>query len=143
MPTYEMSLILKALQRPELVQVIKRSCTHILEKGGIIRGMENLGLKPLPHRKKAHGERHCEGNYVLIRFDGNTLLPSQLNDVLRRDTDVIMKTVFLDEVFTPPCTVKACEFGEIKNPDHEKRLWWSRVNRRYVRMERRKAEKKA
>ncbi|CAL1542691.1 unnamed protein product [Lymnaea stagnalis] len=143
MPTYELSVILKALQRPELVQVIKRCCTNILDQGGIIRGMENLGLKPLPYRMSNHGQKFTEGNYILIKFDGSTQLPDQLKDIFKRDLDVIRRTVFAEEEFVPPCLSGPCEFGEIKNPDHEKRLWWARVQRRSLRWERRKAQKKA
>lgn len=138
MPTYELSLILKALQRPELSAAVKRCCTNILDQGGMIRGMENLGLKLLPYKMSCHGTRHYEGNYVLIRFDGSTNLPKLIEEPMKRDSDVIRQAVFAEREWVPPCLVGPCHFGEIQNPDHEKKIWWARVNRRYVRWERRK-----
>ncbi|KAK6986180.1 28S ribosomal protein S6 mitochondrial [Biomphalaria glabrata] len=143
MPTYELSVILKALQRPELAQVIKRCCTNILGQGGIIRGMENLGLKPLPYRMKNHGSKFTEGNYILIKFDASTKIHEPLMDIFSRDTDVIRKNMFSEEEFVRPCLSGPCEFGEIKNPDHEKRLWWAKVKRRGMRWERDRQRKKA
>lgn len=143
MPTYELAVIFKSLQRPELAQAIKRSCTYVLEKGGLIRGMENLGLKPLPYRIKTQGQGNKEGNYILIRFDGKTDIPLELENSFKHDMDVIRKSVFLEEKWVPPCLTGPCEFGELKNPDHEKGIWWSRVRRRFVRSERKKAQKKA
>ncbi|XP_005108269.3 28S ribosomal protein S6, mitochondrial [Aplysia californica] len=143
MPTYELAVIFRALQRPELSQAVKRCCTNILDKGGIIRGMENLGEKPLPYRMRAHGSRFYEGNYILIQFDGATSLPTQLHEELRRDTDVIRRNVYTDDEFVRPCLEGPCEFGELQNPDHEKRVWWSRVTKRYTRWERKKKERSA
>ncbi|CAG5132592.1 unnamed protein product [Candidula unifasciata] len=143
MPTYELAVIFKSLQRPEFAQAIKRSCSYVMEQGGLIRGMENLGLKPLPYKLRNHGQRFNEGNYILIRFDGKTDIPAQLEGSFKYDTDVIKKRVFLEEKWVPPCTTGPCEFGELKNPDHEKGIWWARVRRRFVRSERRKAQKKA
>lgn len=47
--------------QPEFAQAIKRCCTHILDKGGMIKGMENLGFKPLPYRMSNHGQKFYEG----------------------------------------------------------------------------------
>ncbi|GFS12389.1 28S ribosomal protein S6 [Elysia marginata] len=140
MPTYELSVIIKALQRPQLSAAVKRCCTNIVEQGGMIRSMENLGLKPLPYKMSSHGTKHYEGNYVLIKFDGSTHLPQLLEEPMKRDSDLIRQTVFADREWVPPCLTEPCHFGEIQNPDHEKNIWWSRVNRRYVRWERRKKE---
>ncbi|XP_059153484.1 small ribosomal subunit protein bS6m-like [Physella acuta] len=142
MPTYELSVIIKALQRPELAQVIKRCCTHVLDQGGMIRKMENLGLKPLPYRMKNHGQKFYEGNYILIHFDAPTTIPKQLGEIFTLDTDIIRKNIFTQEEFSPPCLLKPCEFGELSNPDHEKSIWWRRVRRRNMRWERRKEQKK-
>lgn len=71
-------------------------------------------------------------------------MPSKLLEDLKRDTDIIRRNVFADEYrFDPPCLTGPCEFGEMKNPDHEKRIWWSRVKRRHAKAERKKQEKQA
>lgn len=41
--------------KPELQNILKRTATTIFDKGGIIRKLENLGLKDLPYKISAHG----------------------------------------------------------------------------------------
>ena len=35
-----------------------------MDKGGVVRKMENLGEQELPHRMRAHTEWHTHGRYV-------------------------------------------------------------------------------
>ena len=55
--------------QPELTQVLRRSCATILERGGIIRKMENLGHKTLPYKMSVHGQRHTTGRSVQFWFE--------------------------------------------------------------------------
>ncbi|XP_041354202.1 28S ribosomal protein S6, mitochondrial-like [Gigantopelta aegis] len=124
MPSYELALIIKALQRPELAQTIRRTCENIMTRGGIIQKMENLGLKTLPYRMVSHGTRNAEGNYILIKFDGRTNSIMSIEDELKRDVDIIKPNIFREEEeFVRPCSKGPCVFGELPNPDHERRVW--------------------
>ena len=44
-----------------LKDLIRTSATQILEKGGVVRGFDNWGDRPLPHRIKRHQEYFNEG----------------------------------------------------------------------------------
>ncbi|KAK7106924.1 small ribosomal subunit protein bS6m-like [Littorina saxatilis] len=124
MPGYEMSLIVKSLQRPEVASVLRRSCATILERGGIIRNMENLGHKTLPYKISLHGHRHTTGNYFLVHFDSPTNILPEVKDELKRDVDVVRHNIFsTEDHFRRPCLRGPCQFGELPNPDHERRVW--------------------
>ncbi|XP_075707098.1 small ribosomal subunit protein bS6m [Rhinoderma darwinii] len=102
MPRYEMALILKAMQRPEVVSTLKRTIETLMEKGAIIRNLESLGEKNLPYKISKHSERHTRGGYFLVDFYSPTnIIPSVL-DHLSRDIDVIRPTILKHEEENPP-----------------------------------------
>ncbi|ESO89110.1 hypothetical protein LOTGIDRAFT_229034 [Lottia gigantea] len=135
MPTYELALIVRAaLERPQLANCLKRTCTYILDRGGVVRQMENLGNKNLPYIISSHGHRHTEGNYFTVDFDLSPNQMSTLRKVLLQDSDVVRPgIVHKEEKFVRPCVKNPeneCDFGELKNPDFEKRAWKKQILRR-------------
>ena len=44
-----------------LLHNVEQPCSVILNKGGVVRKMENLGEQELPHRMRAHTEEHTHG----------------------------------------------------------------------------------
>ncbi|KAK7503312.1 hypothetical protein BaRGS_00005577 [Batillaria attramentaria] len=128
MPSYELSLIVKAMQRPELAQVLRRSCETVLGRGGVIRNMENLGHKTLPYKMSVHGQRHTTASYFLVHFDSSVNILPDVKDELKRDVDIVRHSIFrADEEFVRPCLKGPCQFGELPNPDHERRVWKRRL----------------
>lgn len=95
MPTYDLVLLLKKMDRPVLIESLKRNADYIFKEGGIIRKMDNLGFRPTPYRMINHGVSHKEAHYFIFNFD----LPSRnfknLKDALERDTDVVRRTLYL------------------------------------------------
>ncbi|ODN06149.1 putative 28S ribosomal protein S6, mitochondrial [Orchesella cincta] len=89
MPAYEAILILKKMARPEVAKALKRATTNIFNNNGLLFGIENLGHRALPYGISAHGRRHKEGSYFLIRFDSSTTTIEVLKDEFRRDIDVV------------------------------------------------------
>lgn len=79
MPTFELALLLKALPRAELTAALKRTATAILDHGGVIRKMDNLGVKPTPYKITSHGGRHKEAHYFVFNFDAA--------DAMKKTTD--------------------------------------------------------
>lgn len=90
MPTYELSLVVKhALKRPELVSAVKRTGQDILRNGGFIRTLEFLGHRDLPQRQRANEEWHTKGSYFLLKVDLATEKVNVIEDICKRDGDVI------------------------------------------------------
>ncbi|KAM3934663.1 small ribosomal subunit protein bS6m [Leptodactylus fuscus] len=102
MPRYEMALIVKAMQRPETVATLKRTIETLMEKGAIVRNLENLGEKNLPYKISKHNQRHTRGGYFLVDFySPPNVIPSVL-DHLSRDIDVIRPNILLHDEEKPP-----------------------------------------
>ncbi|XP_078699506.1 small ribosomal subunit protein bS6m-like [Branchiostoma floridae x Branchiostoma belcheri] len=106
MPRYELVMITKALERPETVTVVKRAVQSLLEKGGIVRQIENLGERRLPYIMRAHSENFTQGRYFVVEFDGPTTLVSSMTQLLNQDLDIIRPNIIKKEVKLfpdPPC----------------------------------------
>uniref|UniRef100_A0A0K8TN53 Small ribosomal subunit protein bS6m n=1 Tax=Tabanus bromius TaxID=304241 RepID=A0A0K8TN53_TABBR len=94
MPTYELSLILRHMTRPELLSTLKRTGTAIFDRGGIIRKLENFGTHELPHKISAHGLVHRTGTHFHIEFDTPPQAIADLREEFGRDVDIIRRQVF-------------------------------------------------
>ncbi|KAM9388849.1 small ribosomal subunit protein bS6m [Phaethornis superciliosus] len=92
MPRYELALILKAMQRPETAAVLKRTVEALMERGAVVRNLENLGERALPYKITKHKERHRRGGYFLIDLEGSPSIVTTMMDHLGRDIDVIRST---------------------------------------------------
>ncbi|XP_048865569.1 28S ribosomal protein S6, mitochondrial [Brienomyrus brachyistius] len=111
MPRYELTLILKAMQRPETIATLRRTVETLIERGAVVRGLENLGERALPYKISRHGIRHTRGGYFLLDFYSQSeILPSFL-DHLKRDVDVVRPTVLRKET-----AITRCCFPEPEKP---------------------------
>ncbi|XP_071497304.1 small ribosomal subunit protein bS6m-like [Diadema antillarum] len=93
MPGYEVALIMRVMRRPEMVDALKRSLTEVMNNGGIVRKIENLGEKRLPYRMRAHRQNFSHGQYFVVDFDGPPTIVPPVMEYFRRDIDIIRPTV--------------------------------------------------
>ncbi|XP_055965244.1 small ribosomal subunit protein bS6m [Sorex fumeus] len=93
MPRYELALILKAMQRPETAAALKRTLEALLDRGAIVRALENLGERALPYKMRAHSQRHSRGGYFLVDFHAPTTMVESIMEHLSRDIDVIRPNI--------------------------------------------------
>lgn len=144
MPSYELSLVLKALPKPELKNAVKRISTAIFKRDGIIRSIENLGFRIMPYKTSAHGIVHREGNYFLLKFDTPSKVVLELKEEYGRDVDIIRQRIFknlpndsatctLEEELLPPAyrkeVQKMIEIGKTQqNPFTHKFKYNSGLN---------------
>lgn len=104
MPRYELALILKAMQRPETAATLRRTVETLMERGAVVRDLENLGERLLPYKMTKHGERHTQGTYFLIDFYSSPNILTGLLDHLHRDVDVVRPTVLKKDEQVPQST---------------------------------------
>ena len=60
----EMILVVSLLLQEGFASVLRRTALSIMDKGGVVRKMENLGEQELPHRMRAHAEWHTHARYL-------------------------------------------------------------------------------
>jgi len=106
MPTYELTLIMRKMTRPLLVESLKRAGQHIYDSGGFIRKVESLGERRLPNIKHSKGMRHTEGTYFLMECDLKTKSITGIKDEFLRDKDIVQQSILAvtDEQCTCPQT---------------------------------------
>ncbi|KAL3312566.1 28S ribosomal protein S6, mitochondrial [Cichlidogyrus casuarinus] len=123
MAKYEMSLILRKLAEPEMKSALKRHILRLINKQSVVYDVENLGLRRLPNVYHIQREPQYEGHYFLIKFDAPNGVIRNARKEATKDTDIIRCFAALsDDKWTPPCQdpqADVCEFGEIRNPNHE------------------------
>ncbi|XP_043110812.1 28S ribosomal protein S6, mitochondrial [Puntigrus tetrazona] len=93
MPRYELCVILKAMQRPETAAALRRTVETLLERGAVVRALENLGDRRLPYKISKHDSRHTHGGYFSVDFHSSPGIVSELLNHLERDVDVLRPTV--------------------------------------------------
>ncbi|XP_012784958.1 small ribosomal subunit protein bS6m [Ochotona princeps] len=116
MPRYELALILKAMQRPETAAALKRMLQALMDRGAIVRNLENLGERALPYRISIHNQKHTRGGYFLVDFYAPTTTVESIKEYLSRDIDVIRPNIIKHPLTQE---VKQCE-GIIPVPLEEK-----------------------
>ena len=89
-----MTLIMRKMAQPSLVQAVKKVAEEIYSQGGYIRNMKSLGTRTLPNIKYAKGLKHTEGTYLLLDVDVRTSDLDKLGDEYRRDGDIIHQRFF-------------------------------------------------
>jgi len=93
MPTYEISLMLRTMSRPEIISTLKRTATQIFDKGGFVRKVENLGPRNLPYKISEHGVVNKTGSLFIMKFDVAPKHVQELEEEYARDVDIIRKLV--------------------------------------------------
>ncbi|NWT14699.1 RT06 protein, partial [Vireo altiloquus] len=79
------------LSKPETAAALKRTVEALMERGAIVRNLENLGERSLPYKISKHKERHKRGGYFLIDLEAPPAVVSSMMDHLGRDIDVIRR----------------------------------------------------
>eukprot|EP00526_Cylindrotheca_closterium_P021821 CAMPEP_0113609278 /NCGR_PEP_ID=MMETSP0017_2-20120614/4402_1 /TAXON_ID=2856 /ORGANISM="Cylindrotheca closterium" /LENGTH=122 /DNA_ID=CAMNT_0000518077 /DNA_START=186 /DNA_END=554 /DNA_ORIENTATION=+ /assembly_acc=CAM_ASM_000147 len=79
--------------------MMKQISHKIVENGGIVRSIQNHGIRQFPHRVQAKnpdyitGQRYFEkGRYISIYYDSNPTTRAQVERVLAFDDQVLRNT---------------------------------------------------
>lgn len=78
----------------QLAVTLKRTAETIFEKGGIIRKLENMGIKDMPYKTSIHGIVHRKASYFFMEFN---IPPAKIEDLLEeyaRDVDIIRRRIY-------------------------------------------------
>ncbi|XP_013923699.1 PREDICTED: 28S ribosomal protein S6, mitochondrial isoform X2 [Thamnophis sirtalis] len=78
---------------PETAATLRRTVETLLERGAVVRNLENLGERMLPYKIVTHDQHHVRGGYFLVDFDSSPIIITKLLDHLKRDIDIIRSSV--------------------------------------------------
>ncbi|XP_078265845.1 small ribosomal subunit protein bS6m [Rhinoraja longicauda] len=117
MPRYELALILKTMQRPEMAAALRRTVEALLENGAVVRNLENLGERTLPYKISKHNLRHTRGGYFTVDFNAPPAIVPTMLDHLDRDIDVVRPTILKQK---QPTAEDNC--AGLIQPDYEAKL---------------------
>ncbi|KAJ7321764.1 28S ribosomal protein S6, mitochondrial [Desmophyllum pertusum] len=93
MPEYELAMITKLLAKEGFASVLRRTAQFIMDKGGVVKKMENLGEQELPYRMRSHHQWNSRGRYFLINFILGADGLKELKHELKTDIDLIRPRV--------------------------------------------------
>lgn len=88
------------------MSTLKRTAETILDKGGILRQLQNLGFAALPYKISKHGLVHREGTHFIINFDVAPTEIIDLKEEFGRDIDIVRRNIYkLEEPEKYECTL--------------------------------------
>ncbi|KAG5634779.1 hypothetical protein H0H81_000804 [Sphagnurus paluster] len=94
MPFYQMLCITTHVSEyKHIKELVRQTATHVMNAGGVVRGINSLGTLTLPQRMRRHKAIHSMGDYWTIHFDTAPRTLRSLNSIMRRDPRVIRWTV--------------------------------------------------
>ncbi|XP_042115491.1 small ribosomal subunit protein bS6m isoform X1 [Peromyscus maniculatus bairdii] len=104
--------------QPETAAALKRTLESLMDRGAIVRNLENLGERVLPYKISSHGQQHSRGGYFLVDFYAPTSAVESILDHLARDIDVVRPNVVKH-----PLTQEVKECGGIVPVPLEEKLY--------------------
>lgn len=81
-----------------LTSLMKEISLKIVKNGGIVRSIQNHGVRQLPHRFRAkyadrEGNRYYEkGRFISVFYDANPSVMRQVEDILNLDEQILRNT---------------------------------------------------
>jgi small subunit ribosomal protein S6 len=81
-----------------LTNLVKSISHKVVDNGGIVRSIQNHGIRQLPHRFKAkyadrEGNRYYEhGRFFSIFYDSNPIVQKEVESILKLDEQVLRNT---------------------------------------------------
>ncbi|XP_021562334.1 28S ribosomal protein S6, mitochondrial [Carlito syrichta] len=110
------SFLQQRTSQPETAAALKRTIEALMDRGAIVRDLENLGERALPYKISTHSQRHSRGGYFLVDFYAPTTTVESMMEHLSRDVDVIRPNIVKHPLTQD---VKECE-GIVPVPLEEK-----------------------
>ncbi|KAJ6662453.1 hypothetical protein lerEdw1_011866 [Lerista edwardsae] len=85
-------------RQPETAATLKRTVEALMERGAVVRNLENLGERALPYKISKHNQRHIKGGYFLVDFEAPPTAISAVTEHFGRDIDIIRSTILKHHV---------------------------------------------
>eukprot|EP00347_Sterkiella_histriomuscorum_P012200 403369512 len=90
MPFYEMIMLCKVGESQAMATLVKNVSTTILQQGGVVRGIDNLGDRVISKTMKAQdGMRYGIGRYIQVEFTGTPKTLKLARDQAMLNTEIL------------------------------------------------------
>lgn len=99
-----------------MISTLKRTATAILDKGGIIRKIDNHGTRELPYKISVHNLVHRTGSHFIVEFDAPPTQIADLKEEFGRDIDIIRRHIFAKKNATENIDIKTCTLDDEMKP---------------------------
>ncbi|KAI3320358.1 ribosomal protein S6 [Xylariaceae sp. AK1471] len=86
---YELIGIVRPNNLAEVREIVLAAGQLVLQKKGVIRGLQNWGEFSLPKAISVHQARHTTGHYFAMRFDSSVSTQEEVRNMLRLDPRMI------------------------------------------------------
>ena len=86
---------------PALTNLVADISHKVVGNGGIVRSIQNHGIRDLPHRFRAkfpdkEGNRYYKkGRFISVYYDSSPLTMREVETTIRRHSDVVLRTTHL------------------------------------------------
>lgn len=99
MPLFQTVMTAKAATSPStLAHMVKSIAKQVIGSGGVVRSVENIGVRKLPYRFKSkfadrNGMRyHYDGRFIALRFDASPGSISEVERIIKMEEDILRFT---------------------------------------------------
>mmetsp|Transcript_12443 Transcript_12443/g.14745 ORF Transcript_12443/g.14745 Transcript_12443/m.14745 type:complete len:172 (+) Transcript_12443:76-591(+) len=92
MPAYDILCIAKVAGSETYSRIFKKASGIVLRSGGLVRGIDNLGPRPLPYRMRAHTKYNYYGNFFKFRVQSSPSVLKEVDKSFKADEDMIRWT---------------------------------------------------
>ena len=92
MPGYEILCIGRVASPENFARLFKQASKMVIDSGGLVRGVHNLGFRPLPYRMRAHTKWNYYGNYFNFKIQASPLALQEVDKLFKQDEDMIRWT---------------------------------------------------
>lgn len=90
MPIYQITSILRAgSAQGEITELLQKLSQIVIERNGVLAGMNSWGLQQLAYRMHAHQEYHTHGRYVQFKVIASPATLKELERNMKLDRRVI------------------------------------------------------
>lgn len=119
MPSYNLLLVAAPrASKLELLTTFRKIGREIVDRGGVIRGFKNLGIRHLPQKMRRHGLICNEARFIEMRTDCSSEARTLCDIILKDETCVLRWD--MSKVKIPPykrmTTKHLNEITEYSNP---------------------------
>jgi ribosomal protein S6 len=119
MPHYEFMTIASMAASANHLTSLFRSLTRTIQsQGGVLRRIENLGLRPLAYRIRAHRKYNIIGRFIRFSVQANPVLMREIERALKNDEEIVRSLVVKRPLVPPNELFHPTEFDPKSDGKH-------------------------